>query len=778
MPMSQRGNLPLEVTSFVGRRREVADVKRLLSASRLVTLVGVGGVGKTRLAQHVASSLHRAFADGVWLVELSSLTSPDLLAETVALRLGVRDETSGDHVSLLRERLAERRLLILLDNCEHILPACAALANDLLQASTGIHIMATSRQPLGLTAEHVLSVSPLTVPDFHALPDSRMLAQYEAVALFAERAVAAEPTFALTPDNAESVAHLCARLDGLPLAIELAAVRLRALSPQQILERLDETYDLLRAENPVTEPRQHTLQALMDWSHGLCSPAEQLLWARAAVFSDGFDLDAAEGVCADEAIPADMVVRLIVDLIDKSIIRRTDNAGQARYQLLETIRDHGRRKLVESGQELVLQQRHLAYYAHLAEQWEDRWFSANDAETLRRLQDEIPNLRSAMAFSMTEAGNSQTGLRLAASLWLSWRASGLIGEGRRWLDRLLAFDEDADAVRAKALWANGWLASLHGDLGPAQQLLDASGALGRRLGDDSVVAYVAQFSGHLAMSKGDVPRAVQLLEQALAAHRAAGNRIGTAITLIRLSLCLSAMGETERARELSAEYLELAQAHHSEWMTSFGHWALSVTTWLAGEVDEAESIARTNVRTDWTHVGQLTTAFTIEVLAWTAAAQGRAERAAVLLGALQQVWQRAGAALPGYAFLVPHHDDCSATARELLGERAFEQAMATGSRMTFDDLVAHALEISPPAAPGHVAADREPLTRRELEVAGCVARGQSNREIASSLVISERTAEGHVQHILVKLGFTSRSQIAAWFAARGEPPGSSSPPAS
>lgn len=764
----RRGNLPLEVTSFVGRRRELAELKRLLSISRLVTLGGVGGVGKTRLALHAAGSLRRAFEDGAWFVELSSLNDPELLAETVAFQLGVRTETAGDYMSLLSERLAGHHLLLVLDNCEHLLPACAELVDKLLQASTGVHVLVTSRQPLGLTAEHTLIVTPLVVPDFHALPDARMVAQYEAVTLFTDRACAVVPSFELTPENAEAVSRLCARLDGLPLAIELAAVRLRALSPHQILDRLDERYGLLRAESAVTEPRQQTLQALMDWSYALCTAEERLLWSRVAVFNGGFDLDGAEGVCAGEEIPGHSVASLIADLIDKSIIVRTEVAGSARYQLFEMIRDYGRQRLADADQEGILRRRHLEYFAQVAEAWEDQWFSASDAETMQRLQVEVPNLRAAMEFGAMDPADTQTALRLASALWLGWRAAGIIAEGRRWLDHLLSVDRAPTAVRAKALMANAWLATLHGDLERAQDLLDSSGALGKCLGDESVLAYVAQFSGHIAMSRGDVRRAARLLEQALGAHRSLGNRIGTAITLIRLALTLSALGETDRARDLTVEYLDLAEENHSEWLSSFGHWALSVTMWLTGEVAAADVQARKNVKVDWPHVGQLTTAFTIEVLAWTAAAQGRADRAAHLLGGLQQVWRPVGAALPGYAFLVVHHEQCAATARRDLGDRAFEHAIEQGARMTFDELVSYSLETSGPTAPRHLDPAVAMLTRRERQVADCVSKGMSNKEIANSLVISERTAEGHVQHILVKLGFTSRAQIAGWFAGRSQ----------
>lgn len=771
MASHEHGNLPLELTSFVGRRREGPELKRLLSVSRLVTLTGVGGVGKTRLAQHTAAGLRRAFEDGVWFVELSSLTDPDLLAETVTVQLGVRVETTDDHLAALAAWLVHRHVLIVLDNCEHLLPACAVLADRLVKASSGVHVLATSRQPLGLTAEHILTLAPLAVPDFNTLPDPRMAAQYEAVALFTDRARAAEPSFSLTPDNSEAVAQLCAGLDGLPLAIELAAVRLRALSPSQILARLDERYSLLRAESTVTEPRQQTLRALVDWSYDLCTGPEQKLWARVSVFNGGFDLEAAEEVCSDDALPEEQVVGVIADLVEKSIIARSEIAGQARYHLYATIRDYGRRALAESGQESEFQTRHLDYFAQLAERWEVQWFSASDAVIMQRLQVEIPNLRLAMELGGAEPATTQTALRLASALWLSWRAAGLIAEGRRWLDRLLALDDRRTSTRAKALWANGWLAGLQGDLECSQAMLDDSGALGEALDDESVAAYVAQFSGHLAMSNGEVARAAQLLEFALAAHRAAGNRVGTAITLIRLALSLAALGDLERARDLSVEYLELAAENHSEWLSSFGNWALSVTMWLSGEVGEAEARARTNVNVDWTHVGKLTTAFSVEILAWTAAAQGRADRSARLLGGLEHVWQPVGAPLPGYAFLVVHHEECLAQARRVLGERAFQHAFDQGSKLSFDELLAYTLDQSgdDEELPTHLDSDAETLTKREREVADCVSRGLSNREIARSLVISERTAEGHVQHILVKLGFTSRAQIAAWFAGRNEP---------
>ena len=367
------GALPAELTSFVGRRHELAEIKRLLSVSRLVTLTGMGGVGKTRLALWAAAEIRRAFPDGVWFVPLAELSDPGLLPNTIATALGLR---TGGAVAGVAEYLEDKQLLLILDNCEHLVPACAVLAAKLLSATTGVSILATSRQVLRADGEQVLPVPPLEVPELDE-PGHR-----EAVTLFADRAAAVLPGFRLTAENRDVVRRICRRLDGIPLAIELAVVRLRVLSPEQILARLDDRFRLLTTGSRTALPRRRTLEAAIDWSFELCTPAEQRVWAAVSVFTAGFDLDAAEAVCADEEIAAEDVLDLIAGMVDKSIItRRNGTYGRtAWFRMLETVREYGQAKLAESGHAEGVRVRHAAYYVELVRRYWADGFSPQQLE--------------------------------------------------------------------------------------------------------------------------------------------------------------------------------------------------------------------------------------------------------------------------------------------------------------------------------------------------------------------------------------------------------------
>jgi predicted ATPase/DNA-binding CsgD family transcriptional regulator len=772
LPAKQRssGNLPAATTAFVGRRREIDEVRQLLSSAKLVTLTGVGGVGKTRLAVHVSADLRRAFPDGAWLVDLAPLDDPALVTQTLATTIGVRDQSARWPVAVLSEYLAEKRLLLVLDNCEHLLDACAVLADALLEAAPDLRILATSREPLGLACEQTLVVAPLAVPD----PDSDLsieaLEGYDAVSLFVTRATGVLPDFRLTEGNLSAVAALCARLDGLPLAIELAVARLRALSPEQVLERLDERFRLLTRGSRTSMPRQQTLRALVDWSYTLCSPEEHELWCRVSVFAGSFDLDAAESVCADDKLPRDAILDVIAGLVEKSVLLREEHQSGLRYRLLETIRQYGRERLAERGDDVRLRRRHRDHYLALAERGDASWFGKEGPAWLDRMRVEHPNIRVALDFCLSQsAGNGQAdvdaGLRLAALLWFGWRGLGYLGEGRRWLDRLLAVGTEPTATRARALWVSGSLAVLQGDLPAARPVLQESASLAERLADTSAQAYAAVFLGQVAMAEGDTDTATQLLERGLATHRAADDPFGTALALIRLALLASALGDAERASRFAAEYIAVCDASGASWLAAFGHFALAVEFWRRDDAAGAVEEARTAVQAHSADEDSIGVAEGVEVLAWAAAADGRADRAGRLLGALEKIWRTVGVPLFGFRHLLPYHEECVAQSRSALGDAAFEAATAHGARLSLHDVVAYALE-EPAATPPRQHVAEGGLTKREWEVAELVARGLSNKQIAGTLVIAQRTAETHVEHVLTKLGFTSRAQIASWVTAQ------------
>jgi len=760
------GNLPAPSTTFIGRRDEIAEIRQLLSGSRLVTLTGPGGVGKTRLALRVATDVQRAFPHGAWLADLAPLDDPALLAESVATALGVREQSARWPVAVLSEHLADRRLLLILDNCEHVLDACAVLADSMLQGARELRILATTRQPLGLPSEQVVVVPPLSVPDPDAVTSVEELSTYDAVGLFVTRGARVLPGFTLTERNASAVAALCARLDGLPLAIELSAVRLRALSPEQVLERLDEPFQLLTGGSRAARPRQQTLRALVDWSFQLCSPAEQALWARLSVFAGSFDLTAAEQVCADETLPRQTVLDLVSGLVDKSVLLRDEHESAVRYGLLETIREYGRQRLAEAGDELTFRRRHRDHYLQLVEHAQAGLFSAEGPLWLERVRLDHSNVRAALGFSVSQPGEATAGLQLATSLWFGWRELGLLSEGRRWLDRLLEVDATPTVARAHALWANGSLAILQGDVDSARAMLAESRRLAEHLADDSARAYVMVFSGQVAMVEGDLATSVHLLEQAVEEHRATGDTFGAAVALIRLALAASAVGDGERATRLASEYVDLCSQHGATWLAAFGHFVLAIEHWRRGDLNLAVDEARVAVRVHWTNQDRIGAAEVMEVLAWAAAARGNAQRAGRLLGALDNVWRTVGAPLLGFPYLVGYRDECVARCRRVLGTASFDAAVDRGARLPFDDVVAYALEEPAATRSSATEAAASPLTRRERQVADLVAQGMSNKEIAATLVISLRTAEAHVEHILAKLGFTSRAQIATWVTAR------------
>jgi predicted ATPase/DNA-binding CsgD family transcriptional regulator len=767
-----RSGLPAEVTSFVGRRQEVAEIRRLLTASRLVTLTGAGGVGKTRLAVRVAATLERAFTDGVRLVELAGVEKSELLVPTVVQALGIRDRSARPPLEVLAGHLADRRMLLILDNCEHLLRDCANVAKALLRAAPELRILATSRHVLGLVSEQIFPVRPLSLPD--AGPDAS--GPSEAVQLFTERAQAVLPGFAVTDGNREAVEQICRRLDGLPLGIELAAVRLRALSVHQVLERLDDRFRLLTAGSPAALPRHRTLRALIDWSYALCGEQERTLWARLSVFSGGLDLEAAEAVCAGGGIAAEDVVDLVVGLVEKSILIAEEHPGTVRYRMLETLRQYGRERLARSAEAERVARRHRDHYRNLAAEARVRLFGPGQVLLLTRLQLEHANLRTALEYCLTRPGEAGVGLGMAADLLYHWITSYYLAEGRRWLDRALAADTAPTEVRARALWADGWLAVIQADPDAAEAMLRESRAIGEEQGSESVLGYVAIFSGMIAMCRWDPKTAIARYEEALARHGATGDPVGLSLALVRLSLAYSFLGDSARAVAIGEEGLAVCERYGEGWHRAYTLMALGVDVWRQGDTRRAAAMEQESLRFNRSLDDPLGIGVNLEVLAWIAAAEGRYQRAARLLGIVAKVWKAVGAPLSGYGHLVHFHDECEAAVRRALGAQAFRAAVRQGADLASEAALAYALEERPPAGAARDAAGASPLTPRETEIAGLIAQGMSNKDIAAALVIAQRTVEGHIEHIMDKLGFHSRARIAAWVEDRSHASGEETPP--
>jgi len=759
---SQVGNIPAEVTSFIGRRREAAELKRLLEVSRLATLTGVGGVGKTRLALRVGGEVRRAFPDGVWFVDLSALQDPGLVADEVGVTLGLRDHSGRWPVQALTEYLADKQLLLVLDNCEHVLDACALLLSGVLRGAPNVRILATSRQPLGIAGEHVLAVPALSLPDPNLpIPTPRAFAQYEALALFVERAQAATSNFTVTPENNAAVIELCRSLDGVPLAIELATVRLRTLTPEQILARLDDRFQLLIGGDRSVHPRQRSLQALIDWSFELCSPAERALWVRLAVFPGAFDVDAAADVCTADDLDSSTVLNALAGLVDRSLLVPESAGPRMRYRLLETVRQYGLARLADSREYIALRRRHRDHFYRLARQAEAEWCGPAQLDWVARLTGEHDNFRAALAFSLTEPGEQRVGLELAGTLWLHWWSSGYLSEGRQWLERALAGVAEQCSERGKALWADAHLRLNQDDVPGARARLESSRRIAEAVSDPDVLAHAVELQGMAALLSSDWPAAATLSEEALGRHGALGNRFGVIMSLARWALAAYLMGDTEQALSCHAAALAESEACGENWGRSSVLWMHGVVLFDHGDLDRSEESVLESLRIRHAFGDRLGTARSVEVLAWIASARKKYDRAARLLGVAQQLWRITGGKL--FAHVHDRADRCRTDTMRALGEKAFAAAVEDGARKDPDDGVAFAMgaRVTHPGSSSSLVGPVR-LTRREQQIAELVAEGLSNRDIAGRLVVSQRTAEAHVEHILTKLGFNSRAQIAAW----------------
>jgi non-specific serine/threonine protein kinase len=571
--------LPEPLTSFVGREREQADVAALLPQHRLVTLIGAGGVGKTRLALRVASAAAAGYPDGVWLVELASLADPGLVPQAAGAALGLKEQPNRLPVEALVESLRPKRLLIVLDNAEHLLAACTALVDSVLRRCPQVAWLVTSRERLAVPGEQCYVVPALSLPDAGADATPERLAHADSVRLLCERARLNVPGFAITTGNAASLASICRRLDGLPLAIELAAARLRTLAPQELEHRLDRRFAMLVGGGPTLPARQQTLRAAIDWSHDLLGDDERKLLGRLSVFAGGFTLDAAERVCAGDGIAAERMLDTLASLADKSLVVVGERAGATRYRLLESIRDYAGEKLDERGEASRVRARHRDAFLALAQEAEPQITGKDQLAWLERLEADHDNLRAALERSL-EPGDAQPALRLATAIARFWLVRGHLAEGRAWLARILALPGgEGTATRGKSQnWA-GVFAWKQGDYAAAREHYEAALAIRRALGDRGGVGAVLSNLGLLAYEQGDYASALSLHEQSLAVDRELGDRWGVAVSLIHLGGLAARHGDATAARahyeESLAIFRELGdRAHVANSLRSLG--ALSV----------------------------------------------------------------------------------------------------------------------------------------------------------------------------------------------------------
>lgn len=583
-------NLPVQLTSFIGLEREIVQVKHVLATTRLLTLTGAGGCGKTRLALQVAAEMLEDFAEGVWLVELATLSDPTLVPQAVASALNVREQPGRPLQATLADYLSSRELLLVLDNCEHLVAHCARLAETLLRACPHLRILATSREALGIAGETIRPVPSLSVPDPRHHPTVETLRRSEATRLFIERAIAVLPTFSPTGGNAENVTQVCQRLDGIPLAIELAAARVKVLTVEQIAARVDDRFRLLTGGSRTALPRHQTLRATMDWSYDLLSEAERVLLRRLSVFAGGFTLEAVEAVCTGAGVEASEVLDLLTHLVDKSLVVMEERGGTSRYRLLDTVRQYSRDKLLASGEAPMMRGRHQDWYLQLAERAEPQLQGPDQRLWLDLLEMEHDNLRTALDWSKAEEDGSETGLRLAGVLWWFWFVRGYLSEGRERLEGALSSHAASPSVRGKALAGAGALAGRQGDYRRATALCEESLALCRKLGDQHGIAFALNALGFVARQQGDYERAAALCGESLILYREQGDRWGAALVLFIMGESTLFQGDHRRAQTLLEESLVLYRDLGDKWGVAFVQNSLGLVSRQQGDYERAAEL--------------------------------------------------------------------------------------------------------------------------------------------------------------------------------------------
>ncbi len=753
-------NLPSDVTSFVGRRQIGANLKSMVTSARLVTLTGPGGVGKTRLALRAANSARNAFPDGVWFVELAALKTPALLVSTVSKALGLRGTGHEDTLHALMDFLSERRVLVVLDNCEHLIDGCNELLTTLLRACPYLRILATSRQALGCAGEHVLSVPPLSVPnDGPATVAASM--HTESVSLFVDRARAATGQFNLTEDNVDDVVAICRHLEGIPLALELAAVRLRGLAPAQILRLLQDRFQLLTSGPRGGAERQRTLQNCIDWSFELCTRGEQELWTSLAVFSGGFELDAVYAINPNQS--REELVDGLLSLVEKSILIREEQSGQVRYQMLGMLQQYAEQKVATSERRDALQRLHRDFYAGLAAGARSKGLPGQQLSWFHRMHREHSNFRAALLFCLDSGDGTEAGMVMATRLLNLWSTFGPVSEGIAWLERFLAASPDPTLPRFEALHAVVWLHSISGGHERGGRYLHEMEELDTLL-DGTARTLAVQARGIHALYSDNLGGALEYLEEAAAGFRAEGDDYHLLQTLGPLGVAHDLAGLIDRGMAFHRECMEVSERTADVYFRAFSLATAGLLAFHNGEPIQAARHVQDSLRLKLLLDDRLGIAMCLDSLA-VITTSSNPHRAAVLLGSARAAYAAIGVpsdALPGRGQRL---EACERTLRATLSPKEMHKLVNKGLGLAQDARIAFGLDESgaDEQTERSVEPRRETLTRREREVAALIAEGLTNREIANRLVISQRTAESHVDHILVKLGFNTRAQVASWF---------------
>jgi non-specific serine/threonine protein kinase len=801
-------DLPPILGAFIGRAGEIAEIVSLLATARLFTLTGVGGSGKTRLAAQVATQLHATFRHGVQWVDLSALDDASLVPHVVAARCGVADHSSAALLDAVVSTLRPQHLLLVLDNCEHLLTACAHLSETLLGSCPDLHILTTSREPLAIPGEVIWRVPPLRVPEQAISTSIEELLTYEAVQLFVMRATAVLPAFRLTAAHAPGVVRICQQVEGLPLALELAAARLQALSLEELAARLDDACRLLTHGSRTAHPRQQTLRATLDWSYDLLSDAERAVFRQLACFAGSFSLQAAEVVC-DGADGTEVdVLDSLARLVEQSLVTVHDRQRETRYRLLEPLRHYAQARLAETGTLREIYQRHRDWYAHLAAQAAEGLSTQDQGRWLDRLAIEHDNMRAALGWSLTQR-DAVGAAQIAAGIWQFWLMRGHRYEGRRWVGQILAALPDQTSLRAQLLWIAGILA--RPDAVRAQQLLRESLALWQHVGDRTGMAQAFSALGVAAQYLGDHAQAVAYFAQSLPLLRGGTDTSLLARTLTSLALSVLQSGDLERAMTLCTEGRALYQQVGDQRGIAATLANIGLIWQARGDEQRATALWEESIAVRRQIGDQGGVAHVLALLAGVAVRQGAYARArglyqeslalrqqtgdqegiapilegvtalSVALGHLLPAVQLAAAAdvvradigMPLSTHERAAHDRTLAALHARLNEAAFAQAWAEGQRLSLDQVMTivealHVREADPTLAASSTAdllspqtaqpaIPRYDLTPREIEVLRLLSHGLTYAKIAETLVISPRTVDAHVRAIFSKLDVHSRT---------------------
>lgn len=817
-------NLPRQLTSFIGRDREITEIKELLERTMLLTLTGVGGSGKTRLALQVAADVVDHYPDGVWWVPLAPLSEPSLIPQAVASATGIREQRGRPLMDVLLGYLGPKTLLLALDNVEHMLAGAADFIDALLRRCSGVRILVTSREPLKTAGEHAYPVPPLPVPSPGIPLPITSLAQADVVRLFLDRATAARPSFALNAQNAAAVIQICRRVDGIPLAVELAAARVKVLSAQQIAARLDDQFRLLTSGSTTALPRHQTLLAAMDWSHDLLTEPERTLFRRLAVFAGSFSLEAAEIIPSGAGLENVTILDLLTRLVERSLVAAEEEGEETRFRLLEPVRQYALRKGLEAREDTDVRARHRDFFLALAERGHSGLAGPERLVWRDRIETDHDNIRAAIRWSI-DIQDLEPAARLCASMARFWAARGFLNEGWTALQEVQQHETRVSPrTRGRLLTGIGLLAFEIGEHGQAEiteqalslfrqlqdrpeteicarllgmvelerghyeraaPLLEEAATLAREREDPLAEAEALRQRGYLAAKQGDYALATQLLEKSLVAVRSAGLRRSIGFALGHLAQTYHYMGQTDRAVTMLKEALDHLQAvEHGTGIAYFLN-LLGLALLQQGDHAGAAGAYRRSLTSSHETGYRWGIAQSLIGFGAMSAAKGDAQMAVRLLAAADALLTKIDYAIPAAEQAYFRH--LVENLRRSMGENDFTRAWHEGGLATIEEAIesalmvwqdqGHAVGAAEPSAP-MVGSHRAPrtiptkksltaLSKREREVVVLVTEGRTNREIAEILGIAEKTANAHIQNILNKLGFTSRAQIAAWASAHG-----------